>query len=85
MCQYFSAPGNRITHKGWRQDDVDITVYKAPAAFLNDDRKGGEQDSVEVGVATESTLCDFDKELQVQAISAKDGDEDCVCIVFREG
>ncbi|KAH7142810.1 hypothetical protein B0J13DRAFT_556050 [Dactylonectria estremocensis] len=73
-----------ITHKGWAQKDVDITVHKARAALLNDDKKEGGQDSVDVEAATESALRDFDKELKVEAISAKDGKEDCVCVVFSE-
>jgi hypothetical protein len=73
-----------ITHKGWRQNDVDISVYKASAAFLTNDKKDGEQESVEVEGATEAALRDFDRELEVQAISAKDGDKDCVCLVFSQ-
>ncbi|KAH8750661.1 hypothetical protein BGZ57DRAFT_914155 [Hyaloscypha finlandica] len=73
-----------ITHKGWRQTDVDITVYKPPAAFLNDDQKGVEQDPVEVEAATESSLRDFDKELIVEIINAKDGNKDCVCVIFGQ-
>lgn len=77
-----------ITHKrkGWTlaQEDVDITVFKAPAAFLNTDEIGGEEDSVDVEEATESALRDFDEELKVEAISAKDGEEECLCFVLGE-
>lgn len=84
----FAYQLHMITHKGWLrwfQKDADITVYRAPAAFLNDDKKEEEElDPFEVGVANESALRNFDKELKMEAVSAKDGDEDCVCIVFSE-
>jgi hypothetical protein len=77
-----------ITHKRkgltLAQKDVDIAVYRAPGAFLNKDERGGEEDLVDMEVATESALRDFDEELKVEAISAKDGKEDCVCVVFGE-
>jgi len=78
-----------ITHKrkglALAQKDVDIAVYRAPGAFLSEDERGGEEDSVVVDVATESALRDFDKELDMEAVSAKDGEEVCVCVVFGEG
>ncbi|KAH6888446.1 hypothetical protein B0T10DRAFT_54897 [Thelonectria olida] len=73
-----------ITHKGWLQPGVDITVYRPPAALLNNDKKEEGQDSASVEVATESALRDFDQEQPVEAISAKDGEEDCVCLFFSE-
>lgn len=63
---------------------MDINVFRAPGAFLNTDENGSEEDSVDVGVATESIFREFDQELEIEAINAKDGEEDCVFCVFKE-
>ncbi|KAI1286603.1 hypothetical protein F5Y03DRAFT_380614 [Xylaria venustula] len=77
-----------ITHKGWlwAQKDVDISVYRAPAALLSDSKRDEDRDSdpAEVHAATDTILRKFDEELEMEAISAKDGEEDCVCIIFNE-
>lgn len=75
-----------ITHKGWlrwSQKEADISVYRAPAAFLNVDKKE-EPDWFEIAVANESALRNFDRELQMDAVNVTDGDEVCECIMFRE-
>ncbi|KAF4454856.1 Aldehyde dehydrogenase, conserved site [Fusarium austroafricanum] len=76
-----------ITHKGWfwEQQNVDITVHKASAAFLNNDKKEEEKDSICTNIATESILRAFDKKPKVEAASANDGEQQCVCFVLREG
>ncbi|KAM0259124.1 hypothetical protein ACHAQJ_003495 [Trichoderma viride] len=63
-----SRKGQTLAHK-----DVNINVLRAPGAFLNTDEKGSEEDLVDVGVATESNFRNFDKELKVEALNAKDG------------
>ncbi|KAG8674144.1 hypothetical protein FPOAC2_00120 [Fusarium poae] len=77
-----------ITHKGWwlgAKKHVDITLYKAPAAFLSDDKEGEEEDSVGMVEASESLIRTFDEELEVKTVSARNGDEECVCLVLRDG
>ncbi|KAI0401130.1 hypothetical protein F4802DRAFT_443647 [Xylaria palmicola] len=77
-----------ITQNGWpwAQKDVDISVYRAPAALLSDDE--GDEDAdlphIEVHIATEAALRNFNEELQMEAIIANNGEEDCVCIIFNE-
>lgn len=76
-----------ITHKGWLrwfQTDVSIDVYKSSlsASFLNQDKK--EADPVEVGATNEMALRKADENIKVEAIPGKDGDEDCVYIVFEK-
>lgn len=76
----FAYQLHAITHKGWSQKDVDITVHKPEAAFLNDDQKTNMEDLVSVELATESILHDFDAELKMEVIDRDDG----ACIVFQE-
>ncbi|KAL7797030.1 hypothetical protein V8C43DRAFT_277976 [Trichoderma afarasin] len=73
-----------ITHrrKGLKlQKDVDIRLFKTPAAFLATDEEGGEEDSVAVAVATASILRDFDKEIELEVIGVDDSGEESVCLV----
>ncbi|KAI3325794.1 hypothetical protein HD806DRAFT_491245 [Xylariaceae sp. AK1471] len=74
-----------ITHKGWLrwfQTDVSIDVYKSSmaASFLHQDKK--EEDPVEVGATNEMALRKADEKINMEAVGAKDGNEDCVCIVY---
>lgn len=76
-----------ITHKGWLrwfQTDVSIDVYKSSlsASFLNQDKK--DADPVEVGATNEMALRKADEKMKMEVIPAKDGDEECICIVFEK-
>ncbi|KAF2972306.1 hypothetical protein GQX73_g1325 [Xylaria multiplex] len=73
-----------ITYKGWFRENISIDVYKAPmaAGFLHQDKK--EEELVEVGAANEMLLRKADEKIKMAAVSAKDGNEDCVCIVFSQ-
>lgn len=77
----FAYQLHSITH---RRKGVDISIFKAPAAFLNNDKKEEGQDLVVVEKASETVLRDFDEELKVEAISTKDGKGDCTCVWFSE-
>lgn len=75
-----------IAYKGWLpwSQKVDISVYRSPAAFLNEDSKEEEGDNpFQVGVANAFALQHFDEEEPMEVINATDGDEPCVCIVFK--
>lgn len=71
-----------VKHKGWRQKDVDINVYKPKAAFLNEDGGVVEEELVETYAATEEDVRVFD-EMPVEVLSATGGDEPCICMVFN--
>lgn len=74
-----------IAHKGWRQRDVDITVYKPKAAFLHEEEAGAaEEEPVETSAATEEDVRAFDQEMPLEVLRATDGNEECACIVFNE-
>ncbi|KAF7161736.1 hypothetical protein CNMCM5623_007223 [Aspergillus felis] len=73
-----------IAHKGWRQKRVDISVYKAKAAFLNEEEITLEEEEVETSAADLEGLCAFDEEAPVQVLTAMEGDETYTCIVFED-
>ncbi|RSL74843.1 hypothetical protein CEP51_011411 [Fusarium floridanum] len=73
-----------IAHRGWRRRDVDIRVHKPKAAFLNEDKEVVEEEPAETSHAREEDIRAFDEEMPVDVLTATDGDEPCVCIVFKE-
>ncbi|KAF9779081.1 hypothetical protein IL306_002661 [Fusarium sp. DS 682] len=73
-----------ISHKGWRQKDTDIRVHKSKAAFLNEDDEVVEEEPVGIHHATEDDVREFDDEMLVDVLPASDGEEPCVCIVFKD-
>ena len=76
-----------ITHKrrgfSLAQTNVDISVYGAPAAFLSEGGKGGEEEVVGIEAATESAIREFDKELEMEVGNGKDCEQECICISFK--
>ncbi|RSL41867.1 hypothetical protein CEP53_012504 [Fusarium sp. AF-6] len=73
-----------IVHRGWRRRDVDIRVHKPKAAFLNEGKEVVEEEPAETSHAREGDIRAFDEEMPVDVLTATDGDEPCVCIVFKE-
>ncbi|KAK0646807.1 hypothetical protein B0T16DRAFT_511291 [Cercophora newfieldiana] len=74
-----------VKHKGFRGKYVNVGVYKPEGAVLDDDEEGvAGRDMVQVAVAGEDEVWGFDEEMPVTVIPAKDGEDDCVCIVFDE-
>ncbi|RSM14718.1 hypothetical protein CDV31_005300 [Fusarium ambrosium] len=73
-----------IAHRGWRRRDVDIRVHKPKAAFLNEGKEVVEEEPAETSHAREEDIRAFDEEMPVDVLTATDGDEPCVCIVFKE-
>ncbi|GIJ91232.1 hypothetical protein Asppvi_010197 [Aspergillus pseudoviridinutans] len=66
------------------EEGVDISVYKAKAAFLNEKEIRLEEEAVETSAADQEGLCAFDEEAPVQVLTARGGDETCTCIVFED-
>ncbi|EJP63534.1 uncharacterized protein BBA_07460 [Beauveria bassiana ARSEF 2860] len=79
----FAYQLHMITHKGWFHKAVDITVYRSPASFLNEEEKGRvDAEPIVVAEVDECILRDSDNELEMEAVSAEDGGKDCRCIMF---
>ncbi|KAM6529685.1 hypothetical protein FALCPG4_007814 [Fusarium falciforme] len=76
-----------IARKGWWKKRVEADVYAPKAAFLNIGKQPGEEVEVAAGTSTALDLLEIAEENEdesVQTLEAKDGDEDCVCIAFKE-
>jgi len=74
-----------IAHRGWRKEKVDVSVYKAKAAFLNEDGKVGGGEEVEVVAVTGvEDIKAFDDEMSVAVFSVKDGGHECVCLSIED-
>lgn len=77
-----------ITRKGWwSRKKVSADIYAPSAAFLNKDSDGVKEEEVEVGGVTQEELAAVAEENEddsLKVLNARDGEEDCVCIAFRE-
>jgi hypothetical protein len=73
-----------VTYKGWRKRVVDVSVHKTKAAFLREDDGVAGDEEVEVVAADEEDMREFDGEMPVTALSARDGEEECVCLRFDD-
>ncbi len=76
-----------IAHKGWRQDQAAIGVYKSKAAFLSEDKTEAEsgKKAVEASAANEQDVRHaFSEDMVEDVLEAVDGEELVQCIVFRE-
>ncbi|KAF5535540.1 thermostable alkaline protease precursor [Fusarium mexicanum] len=73
-----------ISHKGWRQRDTDIRVFKSKAAFLHEDKEVAKEEPMEIQHATEGDVREFDDEMPLDVLSALEDGELCVCIAFGD-
>ncbi|RSL53231.1 hypothetical protein CEP54_010488 [Fusarium duplospermum] len=76
-----------IARKGWWRKRVEADVYAPKAAFLNIDKQSGGEQEIATKISTPLDLLEVAEENEddsVQTLEARDGDEDCVCIAFKE-
>jgi hypothetical protein len=75
-----------IAHKGWRQKQVDISLYRPKSAFLSNEQDHARKEPLEALVVGQEEVCRYadDEGVKVNVGKASDGGEEFVCISFQD-